>query len=941
MEEEINLATFTFDVDKLNASMDILQNRTFELKKEQEGLRKAYAESQKEINALAKINETLASSSADNSTAIGENNKRIQELTKSQSDNYKAQQNLTLQTSRVRQEITATTVQLKAYMTSEAQQTTLMQSANVALSNQITNINQARASNTELLRVRNQLNPSIEEERVLITSLNDQLDKNNQFIKENASAYEQQKINIGNYSESIKTAFADLNIFNGGLTGFISRSQEAGGVSNLLGNSLKSAGAGFAGLTKSALAFIATPVGALLAVVAGLFLLVKNAMDKNIESADKVNSVFRTIGSVFNSVLKVLEPLGTFIIDVLVGAFEMVGDVAEKAMGFISAGLDLLGFKGAAEDVREFTEGVSESARAANRLEKAERELDIAQKRLRLTQLEYQKGAEVLRQQRDDESRSINDRIKSNRELSVLLDEQLKKELAVAMQARQVAIDRAKENQKIKEQQDDFIEAEIQIADIQERITGQRSEQMANENSLRREAQAQQKAINDKAIADAKARMDASIKAMQTELDFYLESQGERKRSMQDQLEVDKEVMRQSLAINKAEYDAKKLTRREYELANLEIQNEFASKQVEATIENANLEFELFKLNNQRKIDENQFFSDELYNQELDRINKIAEAEAAQQTLAFENGLITAQEYGLAIAQIDDNQRKANEIAEAERNQAIKDQQAADIIIQDELNAERFEYDLALQMERYNREYAERKAQAEKNGADMLAFEQSEAIKKKAIEQSVQENKLQLASQTLNNLSSLLGKESAAGKALAIAQTTMDTYRSATAAYAALAGIPIVGPALGGIAAGVAVASGLANVKKIASTKEAKADKAPGYALGGKIVDGIPISRANGDNVLIAAKRGEAILNESQQRAIGASNLANAGVSGFSASGSSFVQNELTSTANNEAFISAMSDAVYLATLTGSSQGSEKGLTNLSDNRQIMENAKF
>ena len=71
----------------------------------------------------------------------------------------------------------------------------------------------------------------------------------------------------------------------------------------------------------------------------------------------------------------------------------------------------------------------------------------------------------------------------------------------------------------------------------------------------------------------------------------------------------------------------------------------------------------------------------------------------------------------------------------------------------------------------------------------------------------------------LQNASALLGKSTVAGKAVAIATATIDTYKAATAAYASLAGIPIIGPVLGGIAAGVAVASGLASVKKILSVQ--------------------------------------------------------------------------------------------------------------------------
>ena len=76
--------------------------------------------------------------------------------------------------------------------------------------------------------------------------------------------------------------------------------------------------------------------------------------------------------------------------------------------------------------------------------------------------------------------------------------------------------------------------------------------------------------------------------------------------------------------------------------------------------------------------------------------------------------------------------------------------------------------------------------------------------------------RMNIASTTAGNLSKILGEETAAGKAAAIIQATIDTYKSAQASYASLAGIPVVGPVLGGIAAAAAVASGIANVKAIA-----------------------------------------------------------------------------------------------------------------------------
>ena len=101
--------------------------------------------------------------------------------------------------------------------------------------------------------------------------------------------------------------------------------------------------------------------------------------------------------------------------------------------------------------------------------------------------------------------------------------------------------------------------------------------------------------------------------------------------------------------------------------------------------------------------------------------------------------------------------------------------------------------------------------------------------KKKTIELSLQElsekriewdamtqkEKLNLTKNTLRDLTKIAGEETETGKALAITATTIDTFQSAQASYKSLAGIPVIGPALGGIAAAAAVAMGLKNIAAI------------------------------------------------------------------------------------------------------------------------------
>lgn len=112
-----------------------------------------------------------------------------------------------------------------------------------------------------------------------------------------------------------------------------------------------------------------------------------------------------------------------------------------------------------------------------------------------------------------------------------------------------------------------------------------------------------------------------------------------------------------------------------------------------------------------------------------------------------------------------------------------------------------------------------------------LISEQEFASASLQIEVNRQKAQSQSAQQFFGNLAQLQSssnkKLATIGKAAAIAQAMINTYQSATAAYAAMASIPYVGPALGAAAAAAAVAAGLANVAQIRSQDTS------GYMTGG------------------------------------------------------------------------------------------------------------
>lgn len=95
-------------------------------------------------------------------------------------------------------------------------------------------------------------------------------------------------------------------------------------------------------------------------------------------------------------------------------------------------------------------------------------------------------------------------------------------------------------------------------------------------------------------------------------------------------------------------------------------------------------------------------------------------------------------------------------------------------------------------------------------------------------------------------------------KAFAIGEAVANTYKAATGAYAALAPIPVVGPALGAAAAAAAVVAGLANVARIRSAQ-------PGGGGGGggstSTASGYSVSATNAPSTSTSGSGGGSVTN--------------------------------------------------------------------------------
>jgi hypothetical protein len=787
---------------------------------------------------------------------------------------------------------------------------TATQAITSALSSEVNSITSARNNNTQLLKLRNELNLSTDEGKKKLDEINVKLDSNNQFIKENVSAYEQQKIAIGDYKNQIKEAFNELNIFNGGLGGFIERSQQAGGVGNLLTTSLKSMATGIGGVTRASLTFLATPIGAVIGaiglVLAGVITYLKSTQS----GIDQVTSVTRPLQAIMESLFGVLQNVGKALFDAFSNPKKLLSDLADfvkqnlinrfTAFKVILDGIINLDFKKVTDGVIQAgtgLEGMTDKITNASKQTKAfldeaikkGQELDRLEKELAQTRIKNKIALGGLTEELKAQNRIAEDQTKSlaERETAAKNSIQVAKEINILKQKEldlEIAILKNKQDRN-----DTSNEEKLELAEL----IAKKNEANAQElelattqqnklNGIRKEAQA-------KADAQRQQAIDKGIQQSKEEIDLYIASQGIKKKELDDQLKFEEAISQKRLALLQKEYKAGKISKTAYETEKLNITNDFANKQIELLIGNAQKELDVYKESIQKRISQEGFFSDQKFTQVTNLNNELAKKEKENQALKLQNGVINQTEYNTAIDTIDEENRIKNDEASKTREVAKKEQELIDLENKRASDDLAYSEQIALEIEKNEQARLREVEQAEDIGADVTLINAKYKKLDTDINAKAENAKLQMAQASLGKVAELLGENTALGKASALATATINTYQGITAELATKAITPYeIGLKIANIATVSAI--GFKNIAKIGSTKTPKyADGGEVQALGaGPINNGsnLSVPLSNGDNTLAYVKQGEVILNQDHQRKAGGSRFFKSiGVPGFAGGG--------------------------------------------------------
>jgi len=210
-----------------------------------------------------------------------------------------------------------------------------------------------------------------------------------------------------------------------------------------------------------------------------------------------------------------------------------------------------------------------------------------------------------------------------------------------------------------------------------------------------------------------------------------------------------------------------------------------------------------------------------------DIINKIAQlerdyqdstlTEQERETLAvtrkYEALYVEAEKFKLDVTKL-----KEDEIAELKRldekqdEQRLKELEADKVKIVSAKDATKLILDAKTKELEAEKVISDKKIQIAKEEADKIKL--LEEKKKKA-----RIDGLEATADTLGKIANLFGQQTKVGKAAAIAEATISMFLSAQKAYASTIGIPVVGPVLAPINAGLAIAAGIKNIKAITAIK--------------------------------------------------------------------------------------------------------------------------
>lgn len=521
---------------------------------------------------------------------------------------------------------------------------------NNALSAQVDTLRKLRENNKQLNALKVDAPLGSEE----LEKINAQLDRNNDLIRENSDSYTKQKINIGNYSDSVKDAFSGLGLFD-------TQTNKLIATFKLLPGVLK---AGKTGVVSLKAALISSGIGAIVVALGTAFMAIRNAIKRNEESASALTSAFAPLKGMINTVKDALVPLGDLLINGIAKGLESIQGLFLKTLDSISKGLARLMFLKKAAEIKEFSDRLREGAAEASEFSDAQDRLRRNTRGNEVAIAGLRRESERLKVIRDDEQSSLKERLEANKRvfelegmMTTLKKQNLEEEIAL------VELQISQEGRKT-ELLDKLAQLNANLVDIEQQG-----------DALRRRATRRQNALIRQGNQEREEQLNKQISQMRKEVELFELQQKERRTTLEESLKVDEEVAEKRIEILKQELGNKKITQTEFDIEMLKIEQELENKRNEIKEQN-----ELAKIEeDERKLRDSEAARALAFEKEIERMREegtsrleiekaIIDEELELQKQALDEMELTEKEHALELYRIEkDASDKKKALREAEK----------------------------------------------------------------------------------------------------------------------------------------------------------------------------------------------------------------------------------------------------------------------------------
>ena len=652
---------------------------------------------------------------------------------------------------------------------------------------------------------------------------------------------ELQKTDLG--SKKFKELQSELKATNGAVNDAKNKTtpllERLGEMPGIVGTAAKSV----SGLGTSMKALIANPIGAVIAAISAVFIGLYKAINSTEEGAFKFKEVLAALSGVLDPVIKLAGQLGSILVDgILVGV---------KA---VQEALKFLGF----ETIEKASKDAQNLAKSINQVEEAEGDLNVERAK-------QNKALAEAREIISDTNKSLKERQSALAKVKKSEEDLAAKETALANRK----LKNIREEIRLKGQSTELLDAEeqalISLANTEQNQAAIRRKNLKAEQALVKEDEAKKKEAVEKYKTLEKERADARKASNELIKGYTLNGIKDEQEKALLGVKYAKDAQYQQindLKVSLVEKNKlKKLADEEAGRQEKEIREKYAKEAADFE------EQQTLKLI--KSDDERAKKTLELANQkEIERINALKVSEEKRTELLLNQQQIFQAELDKLNLSADEKERlrKLKEIDTLIEIEALKEAKTEEQRLLQNENLKKFlKSKMDLELSALNLTTDERALIEAKYAKQIEAIDKG--ITDTKVSNSEKQTQAEIArlgaaADTLGSLSELLGKDTEAGKAAAVAQATINTYKGITEIIAAKSVLPE--PA-GSIAKGIQIAAVLATgLKSVSTIKGVNTQVPPTKAAQGGLITGVGSGTL--DNIPVMVSNGESVINANSTR---------------------------------------------------------------------------